>query len=430
MPLSVITPLALLFMILGSGVWISLGLIGVGVGSLELFRNLPIDRILGQTVWNVLSAPELIALPMFILMAELLFRSRFVDGLFYALEPWVRHLPGGLMHTTVLGCAFFALVSGSSVATTNTIGRITLNELPKRGYDKTIVMGSLAGAGTLGFLIPPSIIMIIYGVLTQTSILKLFAAGLIPGILLALAFMTYLAIRSLFGGTPKIEGPRGLELWKERFQKLTVLFPIILLMAVILGSMYGGLASPSEAAAIAVGMTLVIMLIERSLSLRVLSEACFSAARTTSFLGLIIGAAGFLSTAMGYLALPQTMSAYVQSLDLTSFQLMLLLLLVYLVLGCFLEGMSLILMTLPVVLPLVLAAGYDKIWFGVFLILVVELAQITPPVGLNLFVIRGITDEKMATIIKATIPFFLIMTFFVVFLILFPEVVTYLPSKL
>lgn len=429
MPLSVITPLALLFLILGSGVWISLGLIGVGVGSLELFRNLPVDRILGQTVWNVLSAPELIALPMFVLMAELLFRSRFVDGLFYALEPWVRRLPGGLMHTTVLGCAFFALVSGSSVATTNTIGRITLNELPKRGYDKNIVMGSLAGAGTLGFLIPPSIIMIIYGVLTQTSILKLFAAGVIPGILLAMAFMAYLAVRSLFGGTPKIEGPRGLELWKERFRKLTVLFPIILLMVVILGSMYGGLASPSEAAAVAVGMTLVIMLIERSLSLEVLSEACFSAARTTSFLGLIIGAAGFLSTAMGYLALPQTISAYVQSLDLTSFQLMLLLLMVYLVLGCFLEGMSLILMTLPVVLPLVLAAGYDKIWFGVFLILVVELAQITPPVGLNLFVIRGITGEKMSTIIKATIPFFLIMTFFVVFLILFPEVVTYLPGK-
>lgn len=429
MPLSVVTPLVLLLLILGSGVWISLGLIGVGVGSLELFRNLPVDRILGQTVWNVLSAPELIALPMFILMAELLFRSRFVDGLFYALEPWVRRLPGGLMHTTVLGCAFFALVSGSSVATTNTIGRITLNELPKRGYDKNIVMGSLAGAGTLGFLIPPSIIMIIYGVLTQTSILKLFAAGIIPGVLLALAFMAYLAVRSLFGGTPKIEGPRGLELWKERFRKLTVLFPIILLMVVILGSMYGGLASPSEAASVAVGMTLVIMLVERSLSLEVLSEACFSAARTTSFLGLIIGAAGFLSTAMGYLALPQTISAYVQTLDLTSFQLMMLLLLVYLVLGCFLEGMSLILMTLPVVLPLVLAAGYDKIWFGVFLILVVELAQITPPVGLNLFVIRGITGEKMSTIIKATIPFFLIMTFFVVFLILFPEVVTYLPGK-
>ena len=263
--------------------------------------------------------------------------------------------------------------------------------------------------------------MIIYGVLTQTSILKLFAAGVIPGVLLALAFMAYLAIRSLFGGTPKIEGPRGLELWKERFQKLSVLFPIILLMFVILGSMYGGFASPSEAASIAVGITLVIMLAERSLTLPVLSEACLSAARTTSFLGLIIGAAGFLSTAMGYLALPQTIAAYVQSLDLTSVQLMLLLLLVYLVLGCFLEGMSLILMTLPVVLPLVLAAGYDKIWFGVFLILVVELAQITPPVGLNLFVIRGSSGEQMSTIIKTTIPFFLIMTFFVVFLILFPK---------
>lgn len=429
MPLSVVTPLVLLFLILGSGVWVSLGLLGVGIASLELFRNLPVDRILAQTVWNVLSAPELIAMPMFILMAELLFRSRFVDGIFYALEPWVRRLPGGLSHTTVLGCAFFALVSGSSVATTNTVGRITLSELPKRGYDKNIIMGSLAGAGTLGFLIPPSIIMIIYGVLTQTSVLKLFAAGIIPGILLGLAFMSYLAIRSFFGGTPKIDGPTGIALWKERFQKARVLIPIIFLMAVILGSMYGGYASPSEAASVAVGITLVIMLLEGSLSLAVIREACLSTARTSSFLGLIIGAAGFLSTTMGYLALPQTISAYVQALELTPFQLMLLLMAVYVLLGCVLEGMSLILMTLPVVLPLVLHAGYDKIWFGVFLILMVELAQITPPVGLNLFVIQGITGEKMTTIIRATAPFFLIMVFFVVFLILFPEVVTYLPGK-
>lgn len=197
MPLSVITPVLLLFGLLGTGAWVGLGLMGVGIGSLELFRNLPVARILAQTVWNGLASPELLALPLFVLMAELLFRSKFIGGLFHALEPWVRRLPGGLLHTNVIGCAFFALISGSSAATTSAVGKITLEELSQRGYPRSIAMGSLAGAGTLGFLIPPSVIMIIYGVLSQTSVLKLFAAGINPGVVLALLFMGYLAIISL-----------------------------------------------------------------------------------------------------------------------------------------------------------------------------------------------------------------------------------------
>jgi C4-dicarboxylate transporter, DctM subunit len=431
MSLPVFAPILLLLALLGTGAWVALGIIGVGAGSLMMFRSVPVDRILAQSMWNGLSSPELVALPLFILMAELLFRSRFIDGLFHALEPWVRRLPGGLLHTNVLGCAFFALVSGSSAATTNAVGKITLSELPKRGYDRSIVMGSLAGAGTLGFLIPPSIIMIIYGVLSQTSVLQLFAAGILPGVLLAIAFMGYIAARSFFTSDPAAEAAQTEGgIWKERFSRLPVLFPFLILMTVLLGSMYGGLASPSEAAAIAVGCTMVIMAFERTLSARAVIDACVATARTASMLGLIIAAAAFLSTAMGYLGLPQAIAGSIQALDLSPLVLIALLLVVYIILGSFLEGMSLIVMTLPVVLPIVLNAGYDKVWFGVFLIIVVEMAQITPPVGMNLFVIQGLTGEKLAVIIRAAFPFFLIMVAFAFVIAMFPQIVTILPSML
>jgi len=430
MPLSVITPILLLFGLLGAGAWVGLGLMGVGIGSLELFRNLPVDRILAQTVWNGLASPELLALPLFILMAELLFRSNFIGGLFHALEPWVRRFPGGLLHTNILGCTFFALISGSSAATTSAIGKITLEELKQRGYPRSISMGSLAGAGTLGFLIPPSIIMIVYGVLSQTSVLKLFAAGIIPGALLAFMFMSYLVVYSwLRPFEVRTEASPG-GIWRERFSRLPTLLPFIVLMVSLLGSMYTGMASPSEAAALAVVVTLAIMAIERTLSLRNVMDACMGTARTVSMLGLIIAAASFLSTAMGYLGLPQQIANQINALNLTPLQLIALLLVIYIALGCFLEGMSLIVMTLPIVLPLITAAGYDKIWFGVFLIIVVEMAQITPPVGMNIFVIQGLTGEKLGAVVKAAFPFFVLMIFFVFLLAVFPDIVMFLPSLL
>jgi tripartite ATP-independent transporter DctM subunit len=430
MPIAVIFPIILLFALLASGTWISLSLMGVGLGSLALFRNLPLDKVLAQTVWNGLASPELVALPLFVLMAELLFRSKFVNGLFRAIEPWVRHLPGGLLHTNVIGCTLFAMISGSSAATTSAIGRITLNELSRRGYDQSAAIGSLAGAGTLGFLIPPSIIMIIYGVLAQTSILKLFAAGIVPGLVLAMFFMAFLILKSLIsdvGGTRS--APQSENIWRERLQSLPSLLPFLSLMTVLLGSMYGGLASPAEAAALSVGVTMVIMLLERTLSIKAIIEAGLGTARTTSMLGLIIAAASFLSTTMGYLGLPQAFSVQVQLLDLSPIGLITLLMVVYIVLGCFLEGMSMIVMTLPIVLPMVLAAGYDKIWFGVFLIIVVEMAQITPPVGMNLFVIQGLTGKSLSYIARAALPFFMIMVGTVFLIAVFPEIVTWLPSK-
>ena len=428
MPLPLITPIILLFLLLGAGIWVGLGLMGVGIFSLELFRSLPVDKILAQTVWNGLTSPELLALPLFILMAELLFRSKFIGGLFHALEPWVRNLKGGLLHSNVLGCTFFALISGSSAATTSSIGKITLSELEKRGYPRAISMGSLAGAGTLGFLIPPSVVMIIYGVLSQTSILQLFAAGIIPGLLLALLFMAYLAFYTwLWPFETQTEEATG-NIWRERFSRIRILLPFLLLMVVLLGSMYGGLASPSEAAALAVIVTMGIMAVEGTLRFRNVIEACIGAARTVSMLGLIIAAASFLSTAMGYLGLPQQIEREINALNLDPLQLILLLTLIYIALGCFLEGMSLIVMTLPIVLPLVVSAGYDKVWFGVFLIIVVEMAQITPPVGMNLFVIQGLTGERLINVVKAAFPFFLLMFGFVILLAIVPEIVTFLPA--
>lgn len=429
MPITVITPIALLFLILGSGAWVGLGLMGVGISSLALFRSIPVDKVLSQAVWNGLASPELVALPLFILMAELLFRSKFVDGLFRAIEPWVRNLPGGLLHTNVLGCTFFALISGSSAATTSAVGKITFNELTRRGYNKRAAMGSLAGAGTLGFLIPPSVIMIIYGVLSQTSVLKLFAAGIIPGFLLCLMFMAWLAIRALiFKDTPRPAETDTASLWKERITGLRSLTPFIALMGILLGSMYGGLASPSEAAALAVVTTMVIMALERSLTMRAIIDSCIGTARVASMLGLIIAAASFLSTSMGFLGLPQAIAGQIQSLELSPMGLIALLLVIYIILGCFLEGMSLIVMTLPIALPLVVAAGFDKVWFGIFLVIAVEMAQITPPVGMNLFVVQNLTGESMAAITRAVVPFFLIMVAMVFLLAGFPDIVNWLPN--
>lgn len=431
MQLTILAPLLLLFALLGAGIWVGLGLMGVGILSLELFRTLPVDKILAQTVWNGLSSPELLALPMFILMAELLFRSKFISGLFHALEPWVRNFPGGLLHTNILGCAFFALISGSSAATTSAIGKITLDELETRGYPRALSIGSLAGSGTLGFLIPPSIVMIIYGVLSQTSILKLFTAGLLPGLLLITLFMGYVALQAWLRPFAVQGGPSfDAGIWRERFSRLRTLLPFLLLMTVLLGSMYAGLASPTEAASLSVVTTIAIMAAEGSLSRRAVIDACLGAARTVSMLGLIIAAASFLSTTMGYLGLPQQIEREITALELGPLQLIALLVVVYITLGCFLEGMSLIVMTLPIVLPLVIGAGYDKVWFGVFLIIVVEMAQITPPVGMNLFVIQALTRERLGTVVRAALPFFALMLGFVFLLAIFPQIVTFLPSLL
>ena len=413
---------------LGLGVWVGLALFAVGIVSLETFRTMPVDKLLAQIAYGTSTTPELIALPLFILMAEILFHTKLSDSLFRGLAPWANRLPGRLLHVNVLGCTLFAAISGSSAATAATVGRITLGELFRRGYNRDIVMGSLAGAGTLGLLIPPSIVLIIYGVLSETSILKLFIAGVVPGLILAGLYMVYLGARTTIDRS-LVPAARDDVTWAQRFAGLINLGPVALLIAMVLGSMYGGYASPSEAAAVGVLGALIVSALQKSLNWTNLSRACLGAVRTTSMIGLIVTGAVFLSVAMGFLGVPRMIATEIAGLELSAFGLIMLLLVFYAALGCVLEGMSAIVMTLPITLPLVVAQGFDPIWFGIFLVIVVETAQITPPVGFNLFVIQAMTGERIGRIARAALPFFVIMIGMAILITLVPDIVMFLPDR-
>lgn len=418
-----VTLLAVLAAGLITGVWVFASLILTGGFALTVFRDIPLQAVVSQILWNATTNSELIALPLFILMAEILFRTRLSAMLFAGLAPWTSWLPGGLLHVNVLGCTMFAAICGSSAATAATVGRITLDELFSRGYDRRLAIGSLAGAGTLGFLIPPSIIMIIYGVLAQTSILKLFIAGLLPGLVLAAGYMTAIALL-----VDRRHGVAERYTWRQRFEALRQLIPTVALIAAVVGTLYFGIATPSESAVIGVFGALVVSVLQRSLTWQNMRAAFLAAVRTSSMMGLILAAGVFLSVALGYVGLPQFLASQIAALQLGSFQLILLLTLLYIVLGCFLDGTSMIVMTLPITLPLVVAAGLDKIWFGIYLVLVVELAQITPPIGFNLFVIQSLTGESLRRIAIDALPFFFVTLIFTIFIALFPQFVTFLPS--
>ncbi|MBO6882956.1 MAG: TRAP transporter large permease subunit [Marivita sp.] len=427
---TVATLLGLLTLFLGSGLWIGMGLIGTALSMLYLFRpNIPSIKLLAQQTWNTVVSPELLALPLFILMAEILFRTRISESLFSGLSPWLRRVPGRLSHLTVLGCTLFASVSGSSAATTVTVGRITARELISRGYDRDLVIGSLAGAGTLGFLIPPSTILIIYGVLAQESILRLFLAGIVPGLILAAAYMGYLAIRATLNpalvGTP----PPETTLW-QKIVALKDLGPLMVLMIGVIGSMYGGIASPTEAATVGVGFSILIGFAQRTLSFKGLFEAARMAAETCAMIGLIIIGAVLLSTAMGYLGIPRFIANEIDSWGMSPLMLIFVLLVFYILLGMVMEGLGIMVMTLPITLPLAVAAGYDKLWFGIFVVIVVEMAQITPPVGFNLTVVQRLTGESMGRITRAAFPFFCIMAAFVLVMALYPGIVTLVPDMM
>lgn len=428
MTLVVITVVGLLALLLASGVWIFISLFSVGMASLTIFRDLPLLHLLPNIIWNSATGPELLALPLFILMAEILYRTRVANALFDGLAPWTQALPGRLLHVNVLGCTMFAAICGSSAATAATVGRITLSELFGRGYDRSVTIGSLAGAGTLGFMIPPSIIMIIYGVLSETSILKLFIAGIVPGLGLAAGYMLVIAAMSLRNPAivPRTEAKID---WSARLRGLGGLLPVLVLILAVIGSLYAGIASPTEAAVIGVFGALVVSAIQRCCTLTTLSAALLAAVRTSCMMGMILIAGLFLSVTMGYLGIPQFVAREIAEMDLQPFHLVMILIVFYIVLGTFLDGTSMIVMTLPITLPLVEIAGYDKIWYGIFLILVVELAQITPPIGFNLFVLQRLTGESVFRIAYYALPFFSITVFFTVLITVFPEIATFLPDQ-
>ena len=421
--------IAALFLLLGSGVWIGLTLTGVAWIGMQLFSARPAGDAMAVTIWGSASSWTLTALPLFVWMGEILFRTKLSESMFRGLAPWVTWLPGRLLHTNVIGCAIFAAVSGSSAATCATIGKMTLPELGKRGYPEDITIGSLAGAGTLGLLIPPSIIMIVYGVAADVSIAKLFIAGVLPGILLAALFSGYLMVWALMN-PGKVPRPDRVLSFSEKLHESRHLIPVVLLIGAVLGSIYSGVATATEAAAVGVVGSLLLSLVQGSLSWDTFKTSLLGATRLYCMIALILAGAAFLTLAMGYIGLPRHLAEFIGGLGLSPFMLMVALAVFYVVLGCFLDGISMVVLTMGVILPTVQAAGFDLIWFGIFIVIVVEMAQITPPVGFNLFVLQGMTKKDIAYIARVTMPFFLLMCAMVLMLWFFPGIATWMPGHM
>jgi tripartite ATP-independent transporter DctM subunit len=422
----------LLFGFLSVGLWIGIALLATAIGLGMLFTTIPIDRLLPQYVFNVLTTPDLVALPLFVLMGEFLFRTKLSAALFSGLAPWAGLLPGRLLHVNVIGCSIFAAISGSSAATTQVVGRMTLKELLKRGYSPDVAIGSLAGAGTLGFLIPPSTVMIMYGVLAEESVLRLFTAGFLPGVLLAAVFSGWIMIHTSIKKEMVPESERALRHmpFRQRVAALKDLWPAMFLILCVLGSMYGGLATPSEAAALGVVGALIVSLSQKALDWKAVRDIALGAVQTCSVMGIIILGASVLGNITAILGIPDAVAGLVEGWNLSPIMLIVALMVLYLILGTALEGFSMIATTLPVVLPIVEAAGFDKVWFGIFIVLVVEMAQITPPVAFNFAVIQNITQRSTGYIAKVTFPYLLIMMGFTIMLAVFPDIVHFLPRLL
>ncbi len=421
--------LLILLLLLGSGLWVGLALLGTAYIGMELFTSRPTGDAMMTILWRSSSSWSLTALPLFIWMGEILYRTRLSEDMFKGLAPWLSRLPGGLLHTNTVGCTIFAAVSGSSAATCSTVGRMSIPELRKRNYPEKLVLGTLAGAATLGLLIPPSLILIVYGVTINESISKLFIAGIIPGLVLALLFMIYTAIAAKLSPdwNPDKEPVMSFKakLWQSR-----ALIPVVALIILVIGSMYVGIATATEAAAVGVVGALIIAGIQRSLSWHTFTDSLMGATRTSAMIALLLAGASFLTLAMGFTGLPRMLATWIGTLGLSKVELLIALLLFYIVIGMFLDGISAVVLTISVVEPIIRQAGIDPIWFGVFVVITVEMAQITPPVGFNLFILQGMTGHDLGYLAKAALPMFFIMIFMVMLMIAFPELATWLPQNI
>ena len=421
--------LGLAAFLLASGFWVGGSLLVAGVVAIALTKPVAIlGTATATTLWSATTSFELAALPLFVWMGEILFRSRLAEDMFSGIAPFVRRIPGRLLHTNVLGCAIFAAVSGSSAATTATIGRMSLPELRSRGYSESMAIGTLAGSGTLGLLIPPSIILIVYGAATEQSIARLFMAGVLPGLMLAGLFMAYIAAWSVFSGRDAPADPS--TNWGQKFAAVRRLLPVILLILGVIGSIYAGIAAPTEAAAVGVLGALILSALSGSLTAQGFADGLAGAARTSAMIVLILAAASVLTLAMGYTGLPRQLATWIGTLDLSPALLLVALTLFFVVLGCLLDGISIVVLTVAIILPMIEAAGIDPIWFGIFLVIVVEMSQITPPVGFNLFVIQGLTGKDIFTVALYALPFFALLGVAVLLLALFPGIALWLPSQM
>ena len=385
--------ISVLLFFLGTGIWVALSMIGVSAIGMMLFTSRPVGDAMATTIWGTSSSWTLTALPLFVWMGEILFRTKLSENLFKGLSPWMQKLPGGLIHVNVVGCALFAAISGSSAATVATVGKMSIPELRKRNYPEKILLGSLAGSGTLGLLIPPSIILIIYGVAVQESIAKLFIAGIIPGIMIALIFMSYVIIWSLIN---KDSMPKILEEYSflEKLKKSKQLLPVIILILAVIGSIYTGIATATEAASLGVVGALILSYFQKSLTLKTFKSSLLGATKTSCMIAFILAGSTFLSLAMGFTGLPRNLALWIQNMDLSPYVLIFVLMIFYIILGMFLDGISAVVLTMAIIEPMIRQAGFDMIWFGIFLVIVVEMAQITPPVGFNLFVLQGMAKKR------------------------------------
>jgi C4-dicarboxylate transporter DctM subunit len=421
--------ISVLLFFLGSGIWVALSMIGVSAIGMMLFTSRPVGDAMATTIWGTSSSWTLTALPLFVWMGEILFRTKLSENLFKGLSPWMQKLPGGLIHVNVVGCALFAAISGSSAATVATVGKMSIPELRKRNYPEKILLGSLAGSGTLGLLIPPSIILIIYGVAVQESIAKLFIAGIIPGIMIALIFMSYVIIWSLIN---KKEMPKILEEYSflEKVKRSKQLLPVILLILAVIGSIYTGVATATEAASLGVVGALILSYFQKSLTLETFKSSLLGATKTSCMIAFILAGSTFLSLAMGFTGLPRNLAIWIQNMDLSPYVLIFVLMIFYIILGMFLDGISAVVLTMAIIEPMIRQAGFDMIWFGIFLVIVVEMAQITPPVGFNLFVLQGMANKDMGYIAKSAFPLFLLMVLAVILVVIFPEIALWMPDQM
>ncbi len=421
--------ISVLLFFLGSGIWVALSMIGVSAIGMMLFTSRPVGDAMATTIWGTSSSWTLTALPLFVWMGEILFRTRLSENLFKGLSPWMQKLPGGLIHVNVVGCALFAAISGSSAATVATVGKMSIPELRKRNYPEKILLGSLAGSGTLGLLIPPSIILIIYGVAVQESIAKLFIAGIIPGIMIALIFMSYVIIWSLIN---KKSMPKIIEEYSflEKIKRSKQLLPVIILILAVIGSIYTGIATATEAASLGVVGALILSYFQKSLTLKTFKSSLLGATKTACMIAFILAGSTFLSLAMGFTGLPRNLALWIQNMDLSPYVLIFVLMIFYIILGMFLDGISAVVLTMAIIEPMIRQAGFDMIWFGIFLVIVVEMAQITPPVGFNLFVLQGMAKKDMGFIARSAFPLFLLMVLAVILVVIFPEIALWMPEQM
>ncbi len=418
-----------LFALLGSGIWVAFSLLSVGMIGMILFTEAPLGNVLATTVWGASNSWSLAALPLFIWMGEILFRSRLSEDMFAGLSPWLTHLPGRLLHVNILGCGIFAAVSGSSAATAATIGKMSIPELARRKYPENMLIGTLAGSATLGLLIPPSIILIVYGVATEQSIARLFIGGLLPGLLLVALFIGYVVIWSLLHPDRIPAGEESLS-FLEKLKRARRLIPVVLLIAGVIGSIYSGIASPTDAAAVGVVLSLVLSKYTGTLNKRTFLDGLMGATKTSCMIAFILTGAAFLTVSMGFTGIPRMLATWIGALELSPYALLAALTVFFIILGCFLDGISVVVLTTSVIMPMVEQAGIDPLWFGIFVVIVVEMSQITPPVGFNLFVIQGLTGLNILKVAYAAIPFFLLLILALIMIVVMPSIVTVLPNMM